>query len=151
MHMLQTLYVMAMPHNDMPDEVKKIYDEAREILAKSPKGASALLRLALQMLCDKLVPGNKNINDKIGELVKNGLPQKLQQAFDLVRIVGNNAVHPGEINLDDNPAMANRLFDLLNIIVEYMIAKPKEIDAFYNNTISEKQKEAIAKRDGRTI
>ena len=140
-----------MPHNDMPDDVKKIYYEAREILAKSPKGASALLRLALQMLCDKLVPGNKNINDKIGELVKNGLPSKLQQAFDLVRIVGNNAVHPGEINFDDNPEMANRLFGLLNIIVEYMIAKPKKIDDFYNNTIPEKQKEAIAKRDNKTI
>lgn len=136
-----------MPHVDMPEDIKKVYMEARDIINKSPKGASALLRLALQMLCDYLVSGNKNINDKISELVKNGLPITLQKAFDLVRIIGNNAVHPGVINLDDNPEMANKLFELLNMIVEYMIAQPQKISNFYDNTIPENQKRTIAKRD----
>lgn len=59
-----------MPHIDMPQDIKDIYLEAREISNKSPKGASALLRLALQMLCNQLVNSNKTINDMIGELVK---------------------------------------------------------------------------------
>lgn len=139
-----------MPHVDMPQNVKDIYLEAREISSKSPKGASALLRLALQMLCNQLVGGNKNINDMIAELVKNGLPPTLQQAFDLVRIVGNNAVHPGCISFNDNPDMTDKLFGLLNLIVEYMIAKPKEISEFYDNTIPANLKQAIAKRDSNT-
>lgn len=146
--MIYPLIIAApMPHVDMPQNIKDIYLEAREIASKSPKGASALLRLALQMLCNHLVGGNKNINDMIAELVRNGLPQTLQQAFDIVRVVGNNAVHPGTISFDDNPDMVYKLFELLNLIVEYMIAKPKEILAFYNNTVPENLKQAIVQRD----
>ena len=145
-----TMLTAPMPHVDMPQNIKDIYLEAREIASKSPKGASALLRLALQMLCNHLVSGNKNINDMIAELVRNGLPPTLQQAFDIVRVVGNNAVHPGTISFDDNPDMVYKLFELLNLIVEYMIAKPKEILAFYNNTVPENLKQAIVKRDTNT-
>ncbi len=136
-----------MPHCDMPDDIKKIYTEARDIINKSPRGAAALLRLALQMLCDYLVPENGNINDKISKMVSNGLPKSLQKAFDLVRIIGNNAVHPGVINIQDNPAIAYKMFELLNMIVEKMITEPKEIESFYNDTIPENQKQAIDKRD----
>ena len=41
-----------------------------------------------------------------------------RKAFDLVRIIGNNAVHPGVINIQDNPAIAYKMFELLNMIVE---------------------------------
>lgn len=139
-----------MPNEDMPDDIKDLYNEARDIVNKSPKGACALLRLALQMFCDTLVPGNKNINDKIGELVKNGLSPLLQQAFDLVRIVGNNAVHPGEINIDDNPDVAFKLFELVNFITDEMITKPKAFNQFYNSTMPQASKNAIAKRDNKT-
>ena len=139
-----------MPHDDIPEQVKSVYIEAREIVNRSPKGACALLRLALQMLCDQLVAGNKNINDKIGELVKMGLSPQLQKAFDIVRVVGNNAVHPGEINIDDNPEIATKLFELINLIVEKMITEPKEIAAFYDNTVPQNQKNAITKRDAAT-
>ena len=138
-----------MPNDDMPEEILELYNEAREIAAKSPRGAAALLRLALQYLCDYLVPGNKKLNDKIAKLVENGLSPQLQQAFDIVRVVGNNAVHPGEINIKDNPDICIKLFELINIIVDQMITRPKEIEAFYKNTIPEKSKKAIEKRDSK--
>ena len=138
-----------MPNDDMPEEILELYNEAREIVAKSSRGAAALLRLALQYLCDYLVPGNKKLNDKIAKLVENGLSPQLQQAFDIVRVVGNNAVHPGEINIKDNPDICIKLFELINIIVDQMITRPKDIEAFYKNTIPEKSKKAIEKRDSK--
>ena len=39
-----------MAHTDMPESVKEIYDEAREIAGQSPRAAAALLRLALEKI-----------------------------------------------------------------------------------------------------
>jgi hypothetical protein len=122
------------------------YAEAAQIVRQSPRAAAALLRLAIQKLCASLGGSGKNLNNDIAELVKNGLPVKVQKMLDTVRVIGNHAIHPGEINLDDQPQIAEALFRLVNIIAEKMIAEPKEIDALYG-TLPEKEKEQIAKRD----
>lgn len=136
-----------LPHKDMPEIIKNDFSEARDILVKSPRGACALLRLALQKLCDELVEGNQNLNSKIGVLVDRGLSKQLQRAFDFVRITGNDAVHGiGDLNTEDNPEIAQALFKLINMIIEKMITEPKEVDDFYN-LIPESKREAIEKRD----
>jgi hypothetical protein len=62
-------------------------------------------------------------------------------------VVGNNAVHPGEINITDTPEGAHRLFDMLNFIVEDRIARPKHIQSLYEKLL-EPARAAVAKRDG---
>jgi hypothetical protein len=136
-----------LPNPDLPAEIAADFEEARAILNISPRGAAALLRLCIQKLCAVLGQKGKNINDDIGALVKLGLLPSVQQSLDSVRVIGNNAVHPGQIDLQDNDTVAMALFRLVNLIVTQMITGPKEAAAVYNSlpvgTLA-----AIAKRDG---
>lgn len=138
-----------LPHADMPANVVSDYSEARNICGDSPRGAAALLRLCVQNLCIHLGGSGKNINDDIALLVKNGLPQEIQQALDIVRVVGNNSVHPGELSTQDVQDVALSLFGLLNMIVEDRIARPKKLAAMFANLPTGAQ-QAIAKRDSTT-
>jgi hypothetical protein len=135
------------PNNEMPESVKNLYIEAASINNKSPRGAAALLRLAIQVLCKELGETGDNINTDIGNLVKKGLPEIVQQSLDVVRVTGNDAVHPGQIDTD-NPETVNQLFDLINVIIEYMIALPKKVSGIYSSLPNNKI-DGINKRDGK--
>ena len=137
------------PSCDLSDELKSLYDEAKAILVDSPKGAAAILRLAIQKLMIELGQKGKEINKDIGALVATGLPPKVQKALDLVRVVGNNAVHPGQISLDDDRELAETIFKLVNLIAYECITRPREIEDLYKNTVTTTQKEAIERRDGK--
>ncbi len=134
------------PNTDMENEVCADYREAALILDKSPRGAAALLRLAIQKLCRQLGESGENINSDIRSLVLKGLDVRVQQALDVVRVVGNNAVHPGQIDLRDNRATAEKLFSLVNIIADIMISQPKMIAGMFDE-LPQSALDAIAKRD----
>ena len=141
--------IAPLPNPDMPNDVKEDFDEARSIITLSPRGAVALLRLSIQKLCKHLGGAGENINADIATLVKNGLPAKLQQALDSVRVIGNNAVHPGQIDLKDDVDTAHKLFVFINIICDNQITQPKQINEFYTDMVPDNLKDAIDKRDGR--
>jgi len=63
-----------------------------------------------------------------------------------VRVIGNDAVHPGQIDLKDNTDMAEKLFDLVNLITDVMITQPKQVDDLYES-LPHSKKEQIIKRD----
>lgn len=56
------------PNPDLTPEIIDIYNEAASIFTDSPRGAAALLRLALQKLLKQLGKKGKNINQDIKEL-----------------------------------------------------------------------------------
>ncbi len=138
-------------HNpDLPADAIDDYEEAASIVANSPRGASALLRLVVQKLCKALGEPGKNINDDIAALVKKGLSPLIQQALDVVRVIGNNAVHPGELDLKDDPETALKLFGLVNLITDAMVSQPKQISALFDS-LPHAAKAGIKKRDGSSL
>jgi len=134
-------------HPDMPPEIRVDYDEARNIMQDSPRGSAALLRLCVQKLCKYLGEPGKNINDDIKSLVKKGLPIEIQQALDIVRVIGNNAVHPGELSSQDVQQVSATLFELINQIVEDTIARPKKLASLFSS-LPATALAGIANRDG---
>lgn len=139
--------VPAEPNSDMPESVKQLYKEAGLIASKSPRAACALLRLAVERLCMELGVNEKNIDANIAELVKKGLSVEVQRALDVLRVVGNKAVHPGQIafNVDDK-VTADALMELINIITDRMISEPKKIEAMYS-ALPQSALDAIQRRD----
>jgi Domain of unknown function (DUF4145) len=134
------------PNEDMPEDVRVEFAEASAIVDASARGAAALLRLAIQKLMPHLGEKGKDLNADIGALVRKGLDEKVQKALDSVRVIGNNAVHPGTIDLKDDKETAISLFGLVNYIVESQISAPKQIDAIYGRLPSTAVA-AIDKRD----
>ena len=134
------------PNTDLPDDIRSDFEEARVIANFSPRGAAALLRLAIQKLCAHLGQSGKNINTDIAALVALGLPPKVQQALDSVRVIGNDAVHPGTIDLRDDRETVNKLFRLVNFIAHKTITEPREVEEIYNGLPADKLA-GIAKRD----
>jgi uncharacterized protein DUF4145 len=149
-HMKALIYPKAssapMPSEEMPTDVEADYTEARNLVGDSPRAAAALLRLAVQKLMPHLGEKGKDLDHDIGELVKKGLPEKIKKGFDSLRVIGNNAVHPGQIDLKDDKATATSLFELLNMIVDVTIAQPKRVDEIYAK-VPDSAKDAIQKRD----
>ena len=131
---------------DLSDDIRRDYDEAGSILDLSPRGAAALLRLAIQKLCKELGLSGNNLNEDIKKLVSKGLEKEVQMALDTIRVIGNNAVHPGRIDIQDDRSTAETMFSLLNLIAEKMITQPKRIKKIYA-TLPEEARKAIEKRD----
>ena len=131
---------------DLPPEIEKDYEEARSVGAASPRAAAALLRLCIQRLCILLGEPGDNINADIASLVKNkDLNPRAQRAFDSVRVIGNNAVHPGQLSDAELDSAVPLLFQVVAFMVEDLITT-KVIDAAYA-MVPQSKKDAIAKRD----
>lgn len=138
------------PNADLPEAIVQDFEEARTILNYSPRGAAALLRLSIQKLCAFLGEKGKNIDDDIASLVSKGLNPLVQKSLDVVRVIGNEAVHPGVIDLKDDPDTALRLLGLVNIIAEQMISHPKAIREMYEQ-LPEGKKQAIEQRNEKAL
>lgn len=132
------------PNPDMPEDVRRDYEEARLVLTLSPRSAAALLRLCIEKLCAHAK--GRNLNEKIGTLVQEDLKPEIQKALDSVRVIGNEALHPGTMDLKDNKDTARTLFKLVNRIVHDLITSKREIKEIYES-LPLGARERITQRD----
>lgn len=134
-------------NKDLEKEIQRDYNEAASIVDRSPRGAAALLRLAIQKTCDQLGQGGKGLNDAIAALVRDGTIQpEIQRALDVVRVVGNNALHPGELDIKDDRETAMALFQIVNLIADRAITQPKQVETLYES-LPEGARKQVDKRD----
>lgn len=142
------------PNEDMPEDIRVDFEEARDIAERSPRSAAGLLRLCIQKLCIHFGEPGDNLNADIASLVMKGLPVEIQQAFDGIRIVGNSQLHPDDRGFDirANPNAVPLLFTLANMIVDNKISLPRKTREFYSglpestrNAVDLRQQKALKK------
>ena len=143
------------PNEDLGNEIIDIYNEARNVASLSPRSAAALLRLCTEMLVRRLcrdegISYGKDLFTGTTGLAKRGLSQTIQQALDILRVVGNEAVHPGQIVFDDNDnnETVSSLFSLVNLIANERITQPREIADFHSRLPATKLQEIEARDVG---
>ena len=142
------------PRQDMPEDVKKIYEEAKGILFRSTRASAALLRTAVGVLVDEIVGENKNsLNHNIGLLVEQKkLSTEIQQSLEYLRVIGDHYLHPGVIQMEnieeDDYEHTVTLFESLNLIVDELITRPKRAKTYFDR-LPQRQKEQIEKRNGK--
>ncbi len=133
----------------MPDSVKEIFDEARQVQEHSPRAAAALLRLALEELTVHLGETDGKLDTRIGNLQKKGFLSQVIKGLDSVRITGNEGgAHIGKIDLTgaDGAEVVNKLFWLVNFIVQRAINDLAEADRIFDDLPADKL-EGVKNRD----
>ena len=135
------------PNSELPVDIQLDYKEAAQICNQSPRGAAALLKLCVQKIVEVLGENKGDLDAAIGSLVSKGLPKTVQEALDTVRVIGNNAVHPGSIDLKDDIHTVKQLFWLVNFIAEKLISEPKQISEVFDLKVPENNKKSIKTRD----
>jgi len=133
-------------HEDLPESCRADFEEARQICGLSHRGAAALLRLCLQKLLGEIGGKGEHIDTDIKTLVQGGLDPHIQQALDVIRVTGNNAVHPLDMSPEDLRDYVPVMFDMISLIVEERIARPRKIAERFAG-LPEKARQAIEKRD----
>ena len=139
-------------HERLPEDLRPLYDEAREVADLSPRAAAALLRLLTETLLRQVAEAPKaKPFDLIGQLVREGkLDEQARMLAAYLRITGNNAVHPGQIDEDeDAQKRVSVMFPFVNSLVQRLIADPAEINELYEQ-LPEEARAAADRRDGRS-
>jgi hypothetical protein len=66
--------------------------------------------------------------------------------MDVLRVFGNNGAHVGEIDLSDDRGTVIQLFEILNILVEHVITRERQVAELYNR-LPNGARDAIHRRD----
>ena len=83
----------------LPDDIRTDFDEALDIIERSPQGAVGLFRKIVERTCNSLDSDNKGdrLSDRIRKLREDGkLTQEMAEWADTVRLDGNDAIHKEE-------------------------------------------------------
>ena len=129
-----------LPHDQMPQDAKALYEEAREVVGISRRAGTALARASLERLLRTLDPeaGNVNLATRIDRMAPR-LPEPLKQMLTVIRVAGNGSLH-----VDDEPddvlvlvldpgavEVVELVFESINDLVEELIAKPDKVAKLY--------------------
>jgi hypothetical protein len=108
------------------EEASEDFEEAAAILNKSPRGAAALIRICIQNMMPLMKETGKNLDENISSLVRKGLEVEIQQAMDVLQVIRRNPGQDSDVDLRDETAIATRMLESLNEILERRMLKNRE-------------------------
>ncbi|WP_375399177.1 DUF4145 domain-containing protein [uncultured Amnibacterium sp.] len=147
---------VAVPHEDMPDDVVLLYNEARAVVGVSRRAGAAMARSTLEVLLRQVLPdatSRLRLVDLI-DLADAKVSSGLGDLLTYVRHVGNSAVHVDEVPDDTTVLVLDRstteavdaIFTAINGVVDEFVTKPKQTARFAALIPESVQKDVDARR-----
>ena len=115
----------------MPEELKKMYNEAASVFDLSPRSSAALIRLTLEAYLKYYYNRDRGNLYRMIEMFtsKNNTPKIVNKIMDIIREEGNDNVHPNLDNLRQELGNVNQeakkeeilpLFNYINYIARML-------------------------------
>lgn len=116
---------------EVPEEIRKTYNESLKVKNISPDAFSVLIRKALEYLCHDQGVRGYNLKKMVDKLTRQGLiPGNLSKMTDAIRIVGNLGAHAAKVRIGKKEAEI--IHDFFIALVEYIYIAPKKISDLRN-------------------
>jgi hypothetical protein len=122
------------PHEEMPPQICKLYEEARGVLPASPRASAALLRVALEGLLEEAGYRQERLADRLEKAREDGkLSADTYKLAEVLRYAGNAAAHYEPWKIDpsqgeEDREMVRNLFAFVNEVTEELVAKPRRLE-----------------------
>ena len=122
------------PHEDMPPQIRKLYEEARGVLPASPRASAALLRVALEGLLEEVGYRQGRLADRLKKAHEDGkLSASTYKLAETLRYAGNAAAHYEPWKIDpsqgeEDREMVRKLFEFVKEVTEELVAKPRRLE-----------------------
>ena len=121
------------PIEYMPETIKKIFEETREVYEISPRSAFILVRIALELLCDHLETKKDTLDKKIEELlITKQIDKSMKNISDIIRKIGNKYAHSDIPKEFTDTKTIQFMLEGINHIVNKTIKQPEEIKNMMN-------------------
>lgn len=111
---------------DVPERIRRIYDEARYVKSKSPSSFVVQVRRALEAVTKERNAEGRALFDKINWLIQNEhLPQVFGEMSHISRLIANLGAHDAEIDVKLNDA--DIVDEFFRAIIEYIYIAPAKV------------------------
>ena len=118
------------PHSDMPGNIRKIYEEARNVVQISPRSAAVLIRVLIEELTKELGETEGSLHQRIINLKEQGLTEEVVDYLISVKTITNElGAHAGALDINNKVKRKNinKLFVAVNIVIDETISRSKNI------------------------
>lgn len=130
------------PSEDMPSEVRELYDEASAVAAVSRRAGAAFARATLERLLKLLDPAAPS-GSKLDEYIARVIPRvnaATGKLLTLIRHVGNKSLHVEDtpddaivlLLTDEDVELLGVLFQTINDVIEELITRPNQAAMLYD-------------------
>ena len=122
---------------NVPEKLNDAFSSALKVHYVDNVICLIALRRTLEIICKDKDAKGKTLEKKILDLTQKCVfPQVINEASDILRILGNEAAHGDDVNYDDR--IVKEMINFTQIIIEYVYVIPYRINNIKSKIVSKR-------------